>query len=180
MTPRLSQTDAAPEWSWPSVPNPARQSTAPADLDTLDSSMRLSQLAIVDVSRVVSVAEPRKIIIVDDDDGVRDSTRVLLEAHGFAAAGFAGADAFLEKNGADGASCLLLDVQMPGTSGLELLEQLRTRAIAIPVIMMTANVERASARAVQAGALTVLRKPFSEDELLKWLNFACSLVPSAG
>ncbi len=106
------------------------------------------------------------VVIVDDDDAVRDSTCVLLESCGYDCKSYASADAFLEKTGGRMGDCLLLDVQMPGTSGVELLELLRARGIATPVILMTANVERLGDRGTEAGALAVLRKPFAEDVLL--------------
>jgi FixJ family two-component response regulator len=114
-----------------------------------------------------------KIIIVDDDDGVRESTRALLESCGYATEVFVSGDAFLAKTGGRGGDCLLLDVQMPGTSGIDLLELLRARAIHTPAILMTANVERLGERAMQVGALTVLRKPFAEETLLDWIARAC-------
>jgi len=111
-------------------------------------------------------------VIVDDDDSVRDSTAVLLEACGYGTQNFASADEFLEKAAGLAGECLLVDVQMPGTSGLELLEKLRARNIRTPVILMTANAEHLGERAAQAGALTVLRKPFSEEALLHWIAIA--------
>jgi two-component system response regulator FixJ len=119
-------------------------------------------------------------VIVDDDDAVRDSTCVLLESCGYDCVSYVSADAFLEKTGGRMGDCLLLDVQMPGTSGVELLELLRTRRIETPVILMTANVERLGNRGAAAGALTVLRKPFAEDVLLRWIARACDQnAPSA-
>jgi two-component system response regulator FixJ len=112
-------------------------------------------------------------VIIDDDDAVRDSTCVLLESYGYDCKSYASADAFLEKTGGRMGDCLLLDVQMPGTSGVELLEFLRARGIDTPVILMTANVERLGDRGAAAGALTVLRKPFTEDALLHWIARAC-------
>jgi two-component system response regulator FixJ len=115
----------------------------------------------------------RVIVIVDDDDGVRDSTRVLLEACGYATDGYASANEFLEKTSGKSGDCLLLDVQMPGMTGIELLEHLRRSGIQTPVVLMTANIEGIGDRAVRAGAVTVLRKPFVEDALLKWIALAC-------
>jgi two-component system response regulator FixJ len=117
-------------------------------------------------------------VIVDDDDAVRDSTCVLLESSGYDCRSYVSADDFLEKTGGLLGDCLLLDVQMPGTSGVELLEVLRARGIATPVILMTANVERLGKRGAVAGALTVLRKPFTEEALLHWIARACG-APSA-
>lgn len=126
----------------------------------------------------MSKPQPRIVVIVDDDDAVRDSTCVLLESSGYDCRSYISADDFLEKTGGCLGDCLLLDVQMPGTSGVELLELLRARGIATPVILMTANVERLGNRGTEAGALTVLRKPFAEDVLLQWIARACG-APSA-
>ena len=120
------------------------------------------------------------VVIVDDDDAVRDSTCVLLDSSFYDCRSYVSADAFLEKTGGRLGNCLLLDVQMPGTSGVELLELLRARGIATPVILMTANVECLGNRGIEAGALTVLRKPFAEDVLLRWIARACGRdLPSA-
>jgi FixJ family two-component response regulator len=125
------------------------------------------------VSGGVSADKLKVIVIVDDDDGVRDSTRVLLEACGYATEGFASADDYLAKSAGTGGDCLLLDVQMPGMSGIELLEHMRAQGNPTPVVLMTANIERLGDRPAQAGAVTVLRKPFAEDALLSWIARAC-------
>ena len=115
----------------------------------------------------MSAARTKAIVIVDDDDGVRDSTRVLLESYGYSTECFESAEVFLEKTEGRVGDCLLVEVQMPGMSGIKLLEHLRARGIQKPVILMTANVERLGDRAAQVGALAILRKPFSEDALLE-------------
>jgi len=121
----------------------------------------------------VSRETSRVIVIIDDDDGVRDSTRVLLEACGYATDGYASANEFLAKTSGAAGDCLLLDVQMPGMSGIELLEHLRNHGIQTPVVLMTANIESLGDRAIRAGAVTVLRKPFAEEAVLKWISLAC-------
>ena len=120
----------------------------------------------------MSQAQSKTIVIVDDDDGVRDSTAVLLESCGYGTASFVSAEDLLEEIDRLEGACLLIDIQMPGTSGLELLEKLRERSIRTPAILMTANAEHIGERAVKAGALTVLRKPFSEEALLHWIAIA--------
>lgn len=112
------------------------------------------------------------ISIVDDDRAVRESTAALLEAAGYAVESFASADDFLHRRGSVDDQCLLLDLNMPGLSGLELLELLRSQGTSTPAIVLTANGERLSARMTRAGVLKVLRKPVSESELLRWIETA--------
>jgi two-component system response regulator FixJ len=105
--------------------------------------------------------------IIDDDAAVRDSLGVLLGACGLESVSYASPLGFLEAapNGRPG--CVVTDVQMPEMSGLELLERLAQRAIALPVIVMTGRAERdMAAQAVRRGAASFLDKPFSPDELL--------------
>ena len=118
-------------------------------------------------------AAPKTIVIIDDDEAVRDSTDVLLKSYGHTTQIFPSADAFLQATAGTGGDVLVVDVQMPGLSGIELLEALRARAIATPVILMTANPDQLGERGKQAGAIDVLRKPFSEDVLLSTIARAC-------
>lgn len=117
-------------------------------------------------------AKGNTICIIDDDRAVRESTAALLESAGYTVKSFASADDFLRHPGAENADCLLCDLNMPGLNGLELLELLRSRGIAAPAIVLTANGERLGARMTQAGVLKVLRKPVSEADLLRWIETA--------
>jgi two-component system response regulator FixJ len=112
------------------------------------------------------------ICVIDDDQAVRESTAALLESAGYTVMPFASADDFLRHPYLGNANCLLCDLNMPGLSGLELLELLRSRGITAPAIVLTANAERSSARMTRAGVLKVLRKPVSEAELLQWIETA--------
>lgn len=104
--------------------------------------------------------------IVDDDANVRDSARALLESYDLAVEDFASAEAFLDKFEAGSRGCLLLDLNMPEMSGLELLEVLRGRQIRIPVIIVTAEADAAvRERAKQAGAFAFFAKPV-DDKLI--------------
>lgn len=120
----------------------------------------------------VSETSTKNVVIVDDDDGVRDSTQALLEACGYRVAPFPSAADFLRHAGAENTGCLLLDLNMPGMNGIELLEVLRSRSIATPAIVLTANGEKLSARMAKAGVLKILRKPVSEGDLLHWIEIA--------
>ena len=115
----------------------------------------------------------KTIVIIDDDEAVRDSTCVLLQSYGYPTQTYPSADVYLQETSGALGDCLIVDLQMPGLSGVELVEALRARAIATPVILMTANVESLGARGQQAGAAAILRKPFAEDALIQAVARAC-------
>ncbi len=107
------------------------------------------------------------VYVVDDDEAVRDSTRWLLEANGFEVATFAGAEEFLAQlPDPEPVACLLLDVRMPGMSGLELHEELARRGSTLPLIFVTGHgdVPMAVSR-MKKGAYDFLEKPFSDAQL---------------
>jgi two-component system response regulator FixJ len=107
------------------------------------------------------------IFIVDDDSATRESLRFLLEAEGFEAQEFAAGLLFLDGARPVGGDCLILDVNMPGMSGIEVLEELRRRGHRVPVIIVTAYPDETTRnRASAAGALAILEKPHGADELL--------------
>lgn len=105
--------------------------------------------------------------IVDDDEAVRSATFLLLSSYGWRARAFASAEQFLETLKLGSApDCLLLDLNMPGMNGAELLEKLAVRQSALPVIVITGMRDaQLIARARKAGARDVLDKPFREKEL---------------
>ena len=108
----------------------------------------------------------RTICIVDDDEAVRDSLCMLLESGGLATRSYESADAFLAA-GAQDMACLILDLHMPGTSGLELLRQLRRRGLSQPVIVVSGRRDPMLDAEVQAaGATDLLAKPFDDEVLL--------------
>lgn len=108
-----------------------------------------------------------RIFIVDDDDAVRDSLELLLRSSGFETiVAYASARDFLAEAAPMPGECLLLDVRMPDMDGLELQEELNRRGIKLPVIIMTGHGDvPISVRAMKAGAMDFIEKPFS-DELL--------------
>ncbi|MGZ6008169.1 MAG: response regulator transcription factor [Rhizomicrobium sp.] len=114
----------------------------------------------------------RTIHVVDDDAGIRDSTQLLLESFGFRVQTFSCAADYLESGLVGVADCALFDVHMPGMTGLELLELLRSRDVETPVIVMTANGEHIVERMIEAGASSLLRKPFDESELVGQIDAA--------
>lgn len=113
--------------------------------------------------------EAPRISIVDDDESVREAIRSLLRSVGLCADVFASAEEFLNSEAVDGTACLILDVRMPGMSGLELQARLAAADCKIPLIFITAHASdtEARARALQAGAVDFLFKPFKEEVLLK-------------
>jgi len=111
--------------------------------------------------------------IVDDDESVRESLPDLLNEFGFPARAFSSAEAFLSSDYVDKTRCLILDVMMPGMTGLDLQQELTRRGQGIPVIFITARKdEPLRARAFEQGAVKFLNKPFSDTALLDALNAA--------
>jgi len=111
--------------------------------------------------------------VVDDDESVRESLPDLLKEFGFTARAFSSAEAFLSSDCVDETKCLILDIVMPGMTGLDLQQELTRRGQEIPVIFISARKEEdIRARAFKQGAVKFLNKPFSETALLDALNAA--------
>jgi FixJ family two-component response regulator len=107
------------------------------------------------------------VFVVDDDDSVRRSLGRMLRFAGFRTETFASAEEFLLHNRTNLAGCLILDVQMPGLDGLDLQRVLNDGDIALPVIFITGHGDiPMSVRAMRAGAVDFLPKPFTKDALL--------------
>ena len=107
------------------------------------------------------------IYIVDDDEGVRNSVRFLLKSVGLASHTLASANEFLDTYKPEHLGCLVLDVRMPGMSGLELQQQLNLRGAIIPVIFITGHGDIPMAvEAMQHGAFDFLQKPFLDQDLI--------------
>jgi FixJ family two-component response regulator len=116
------------------------------------------------------------ISIIDDDPIVREATADLVESLGYEAKTFEAAEHFLESSTLAETSCLITDLQMPGLSGLELQSRLIAQGHSTPVIFVTAfPEERFRRRAMNAGALAFLSKPFAEDALIKCVERALAL-----
>ena len=113
------------------------------------------------------------ISVVDDDVSVLRATTLLIESFGLRVAGFESADAFLKSDLLHETSCLIVDVRMPGMSGLQLQSHLATMSRKIPIIFVTAYDDKASRRqALQAGAVAFLGKPFTDEILLQTIGSA--------
>ena len=107
------------------------------------------------------------ISIVDDDKAVRDALQRLLRAYGFATSVFGSAEQFLSRAKAQSASCLILDVRMPGMTGLALHDYLMSTGCRIPTILITAGPTGGEQRrAIASGVASYLAKPLSEQVLL--------------
>ena len=113
------------------------------------------------------------ISIVDDDESVRRTTKLLVESFGYQAAVFESAKSFLKSDQLYDTACLVVDVYMPGMSGLQLQSHLAAEGRFIPIIFITAYGDQESrCQAVQAGAVAFLDKPFSDQQLLKSIRSA--------
>ena len=115
------------------------------------------------------------VAIIDDEEALREATESLLRSAGFKAKSFGSAEAFLRSNSRATAGCLVLDVDLPGMNGLELQLELIRNGCAIPVIFMTAQHDDQGTmreRALRAGALAFLQKPFGDEDLLSAVRSA--------
>ena len=120
------------------------------------------------------------VFIVDDDDAIRDSLEVLLDCAGFRAESFSTPLAFLESGAPSRPGCLLVDVRMPQMSGLDVQERLTRGGHAMPVVVMTGHGDVPLAvRAMKAGAVDFVEKPFEEEALLAAVRSALALARSA-
>ncbi len=117
----------------------------------------------------------RCVYIVDDDDAVRDSLSVLLEAKAYAVKSFASAPEFLLAAPSLPTGCLIVDIRMPEMDGLELQQRLIERALHFPMIVITGHGDVPLAvRAMKAGAIDFIEKPFASDAILESLGVALS------
>jgi FixJ family two-component response regulator len=116
--------------------------------------------------------------IVDDDLSVRRSTRRLLESIGLRAEVFASAEEFLASRQVAETACLILDLRMPGMSGLQLQRHLAGAANPFPIIFLTAHSSAEEERqALQAGAFQFLQKPVNKEALLLAISSALNIRP---
>ncbi len=107
------------------------------------------------------------VFVVDDDPSIRRSVQGLLKSVGLRSEAFRSAQEFLTRRAADGPSCLVLDVRLPGLSGLDFQRQLADAGVQIPIIFITAHGDiPMSVKAMKSGAVEFLTKPFHDQDLL--------------
>jgi FixJ family two-component response regulator len=120
------------------------------------------------------------VFVVDDEEQMRHSLRWLINSVNLRAATFPSARAFLTAYRPNMPGCLILDVRMPEMSGLELMDQLRERGVALPIIFLSAHGDVPMAvRAIKSGAIDFLQKPFNSQEFLDRINLALKLDASS-
>jgi len=139
----------------------------------MDALPELADSCIMDSDRQGDNRERALVAVVDDDESVRESLPDLLNEFGFRTRAFSSAEEFLASGSVEQTKCLILDVAMPGMTGLDLQRQLNDRERRIPIIFITAQKDREiQDRAFKQGAVSFLYKPFSDTALLDALNKA--------
>jgi len=119
------------------------------------------------------MSHPGVVFVVDDDPSVRSSLKLLIGSMGLEVESFDTADAFLQRTLPDVPSCLVLDVRLRGLSGLEFQRELADRHCRVPIIFITGYGDvRMSVRAMKAGAVEFLTKPFRDQDLLDAIRIA--------
>jgi FixJ family two-component response regulator len=117
--------------------------------------------------------KPATVFVVDDDEAVRTSLRLLLKSVGLPVETLASAQEFLDQFDPHRAGCLVLDIRMPGMSGLELQQQLNDRHSIMPIVFITGHGDVPMAvEAMQAGAVDFIQKPFRDQDLIDRINRA--------
>jgi len=121
----------------------------------------------------VTSAYNRTVFLVDDDEPVRDSLKMLLESYSMPVEDYPACPEFLEHFHEEDAGCLVLDLHLPVMSGLEFMETFRARLKNLPVILITGRGDPATkARALEAGAIAFIEKPFEDERLLDTIRTA--------
>jgi FixJ family two-component response regulator len=114
------------------------------------------------------------VFVIDDDEAMRDSIQGLLESAGLQSVAFGTAEEFLHDKEPKGPGCLVLDVTLPGVSGLELQRRLADAGVQIPIIFITGHGDiPMTVKALKSGAVEFLTKPFDAEELLHAIMQAC-------
>ena len=128
------------------------------------------------MAKVEGAAPAATVYVVDDDDGMRRALTLLLNTVGYQTAAFASPREFLDKFSMDAAGCLVLDIRMPGMSGLELQRHLNRMGSMLPVIFLTGHGDVPMAvQAMKEGAFEFVQKPCRDQDLLDAINHALEL-----
>ena len=121
----------------------------------------------------MSDKNPPTVFVIDDDAGVRDSINGLLKSVGLRSKSFATPDEFMHSPRPDGPTCLVLDVRLPGVSGLDFQRRLTELGIQTPIVFITGHGDiPMSVKAMKSGAVEFLTKPFRDQDLLDAINQA--------
>ena len=116
------------------------------------------------------------IAVIDDDESFRTALVGLLRMLEYEAQGFASAVEFIDRGGEGSCDCIITDFNLPGMSGLDLIQLLTARGSTVPVIMVTGRTEPGlKAKAAASGAVCLLMKPFEEDALIDYLERALKI-----
>lgn len=117
------------------------------------------------------------VFVVDDDEAVRDGLRFLMKSIGLSTETYSQAKDFIDAFDPNRRGCLILDIRMPGMSGLDLQKELANRHSILPIIFITGHGDVPMAvQAMQAGAIDFIQKPFRDQELIDSVNRALELV----
>ena len=135
--------------------------------------MPMPEAPMPEAAPIATVESTPTVFVVDDDASVRDAVSNLLESVGLRAETFGSGEEFLHAAKPQNPSCLVLDVRLPGTNGLDFQQQLGNAGISIPIIFITAHGDiPMTSRAMKAGAVEFLTKPFQKEELLAAIHQA--------
>lgn len=146
----------------------------------MDAPRGLAHCFVVQDHQVKMAVERPLLSVVDDDESVRESLPDLLREFGFAARAFSSAREFLASDYVDDTKSLILDVAMPGMSGLDLQQELKRRGKEIPIVFITGQRdEDIRKQALGQGAVKFLYKPFSDTDLLDAVKAAIEHRDSA-
>lgn len=132
------------------------------------------------VERKETMTKTTLVSVVDDDQSIRDSTKLLLRSAGYRVETFWSCELFLESGSLRETECLILDIRMPGMDGLELQRRLNLSDSDVPVIFISAHFDATDRkRAIDAGASAFFQKPFQANDLLAAIETAVTIRPYA-
>jgi FixJ family two-component response regulator len=122
------------------------------------------------------LSKAQKISVIDDDDSVREGVGVLVSSLGYDVNIFASAEAYLASDRAQETACIIVDVQMPGMTGIDLQKRLSDDGVSTPIIFMSGDSTKTIiAHAMKAGAIGFLSKPLKVERLIEYLNRALEI-----
>lgn len=161
-------------------PSRRDRSSAPDERPVADEARRASEPAPVIPAPAAARAPEAEgsrgtVFLVDDDEALRRALNRLLVSCGFRVHSFASAEEFLARHQPEDTGCLLVDLRMPGRSGLDLQEELERTGATLPIVFLTGHADRRTRQiALEHGAVAFLQKPAREQELLAALDLALS------